>query len=588
MAPSNPLRAAPRPFQRQRAKNERARAIPTGPKREAYNPDDYTEYPLVACNKEDIQDIKTHVMKFQSKQEVKPQQTFTQPVRLHRKETRNLQYQLTRAEIEQRQRENAELKRIAEEERLKVEAEAEATAKHVFDITKDPNVAPEPVKSEEEKRIEKMAKQQQQIAPDGGARKKLFRDKRKTRQVRVMKEADRKLRYEEFYPWVMEDFDGANTWVGAYEAANADTYCLLVMKDNKFTMIPADKVYKFTPRNKYATLTLEEAEARMEKHNTVPRWLMKHLDDSEQKLTRFERTKKKLKTVESATSNENGGRDSDNDALDFDEEFADDEEAPIIDGNEEENKESEKKMKKEMLSAAALDDHIEEVNDVDDLFESRKVDKDGERVRKTLMKTEGAGIYDSDDEINPYINESDLEVDESEEEEIVAADLLKQASPNSLTSRQSSPLLTSRIKVSSVNTPLGMVVLKALPSVLIQFPRGDWNPNLKKRLVDRSSDDSNRDVKRIKLEPSSPSLASVTMNHNGEVKKENLGVAIPEESALTPEDILSIVRSKTNITAKELIASVKHKLKTDESKQNFKLLVKQLLKNHNGVLVPKE
>ena len=39
-------------------------------------------------------------------------------------------------------------------------------------------------------------------------------------------------------------------------------------------------------------------------------------------------------------------RDSDHDDLDYDEEFVDDEEAPIMDGDEEENKLSEKKIKK--------------------------------------------------------------------------------------------------------------------------------------------------------------------------------------------------------------------------------------------------
>lgn len=59
----------------------------------------------------------------------------------------------------------------------------------------------------------------------------------------------------------MEDFDGYNTWVGSYEAGNSDSYVLLSVEDDgSFTMIPADKVYKFTARNKYATLTIDEAE----------------------------------------------------------------------------------------------------------------------------------------------------------------------------------------------------------------------------------------------------------------------------------------------------------------------------------------
>lgn len=590
----NSLRMPSRPVGRRPIKSERPKKIPVVPKQEAEDPADYKEYSLVACKDEDIENMRTNVLKFQSKHKINPSESFTKPVRLHRKETRNLQYQLTRAEIEQRQRENAEARRIAEEERLAREkAKAEEPGRVVFDIKNDPNVAPEPEpepKTEEEKRIEKMAKQQANIAPDGGARKKLFKDNRKTRQVRVMKEEDRKLRYEEFYPWVMEDWDGQNTWVGQYEAANADTYCLLVLKDDKFTMIPVDKVYKFTPRNKYATLTLEEAEARMEKHNTVPRWLMKHLDEKEQKLTRYERTKKKLKTVEGTSENDNGKRDSDNDDLDFDEEFADDEEAPIIDGNEEENKESERKMKREMLGANAMglhDQDGEEEDDVDDLFEARKVDKDGERVRKTLMKTEGTGIYDSEDEVNPYLNESDLEIDNSEEE-IIAADLGKSVSPagSSVQTRQSSPAPGTRIKVKSINSPIGFVVLKGLPSVLMQFPRGEWNPNAKRRVPEYTgSDDESRYTKRIKLEDDDHSIPTT-------VKSEE-PIQIPTVQAsngdlLTAEDVLSVVRNAENITVKDLIIKLKSKLKNPENRSRIKLLVNQLLKTENGFLVPKE
>jgi transcription initiation factor TFIIF subunit alpha len=564
---ANPLRPPPKPFIRRPVKSERPRTIPSGPKQEVEQPGDYKEYPLRACTQNELTDIKRHILKFQSKLPVQPHETFTKPVRLHRKETRNLQYQLTRAEIEQRQRENAEAQRQAAEEREK--AEKEGLIKPRIDISNDPNVAPEPVKTEEEKRIEKMAKQQMNIAPDGGARNKIFKqDKRKTKQVRVMNEQDRKLRYEEYYPWVMEDYDGQNTWVGAYEAASSDMYCFLIMTENGFKMVPADKVYRFTPRNKYATLTLEEAERRMERHNTVPRWLMKHLDDNEQKLTRYERTKKKLKTVEG--NNAEGSRNDDDD-LDFDEEFADDEEAPIIDGNEEENKESEMKMKKEMLGANAMGLHDEHEEDVDDLFEVRKVDKDGEKVRKTLIKTE-AGMYDSDEEmINPYLSQSDLE--QEPDEEVVTADLSKPVSPvGSGVSRQASPPAGSRIKVKSVNAPVGMVVLKGLASILMQFPRGDWNPSAKKRAAEHG-DEQQHDTKRIKLE--------------GAPVKSESPVSIPCDDLLTEEDILNAVKSSEKITAKELISKFKHKLKNPENKTRIKILGKQLLKNQDGYVVPK-
>ncbi|CDR40718.1 CYFA0S05e03664g1_1 [Cyberlindnera fabianii] len=575
----NPLRPPARPFMKRPVKREGLRPIPPAKKEEVYNPDEWKEYTLKACTQADIEEVRTHIIKFQSKQPVDPRK-FHLPIRLHRKETKNLQYQLTRAEIEQRQRENAQTKLEAEAEvQEQMEAKQQAIRDGLilpkFDITKDANVAPEPEKSEEQKKLEKLVKQQKNIAPDGGARRKVNPQKRKTRKLHAMDENAKKLRYEEYYPWVMEDYDGSNTWVGQYDASSADHYCLMYMKGDEFIMVPSDKVYKFTPRNKYATLTLEEAEARLQKHNTVPRWLMKHLDENEQKMTRSERTKKKLKTVEGSTERDGGA--SDHDDLDFDEEFADDEEAPIMEGNEDENKESERRIKREMLTANALglksEDNADD--DVDDLFEVRKVDKDGERVRKTLIKTE-AGVYDSDEDLNPYLNESDLEAEKTDEE-LITADLSKPVSPSGTTfgSRAGSPSIR-RIRVKSYDQ--GFLVLKASPDVLKEFPPGEWNPQIKKRSIEPSSADE-RETKRVKLEPQEESVIKL---------EENPMIPAPaEDNILTAEDVIAVVKREGKVTAKSLILSLKSKLSNPENKARVKVFVKQLLKNDDGFLVLK-
>lgn len=583
---SNPLRAPPKPFIKREVKKESGRKIPQPTKQNTYNPADYDVSTLRACTQQEIEDVKTHIMKFQSKQKVDPVDKFTKPIRLHRKETKNLQYQLTRAEIEQRQKENAEYKRQEEEERLRLQEEREknGVVKEVADLSK---VAPEP-KTEEEKKLEKQEKQLAQIAPDGGARKNKVPFKKKTRQIKAVDEGAKKLRYEEYYPWVMEDYDGKNTWVGSYEAGSSDAYVLLIAdeKNKSFKMVPAEKVYRFTPRNKYSTLTLEEAEARMEKTNSVPRWLMKHLDEKEQKLTRYERTKKKLRTVvgTSGGDEDKGGRDSDNDDLDFEEDFADDEEAPIVDGDEEENRESERKIKKEMRSANAMGLHDETGDDeYDDLFESRKVDKEGERLRKALNKTDMSGIYESDEDINPYLSESDLEADKSEEEEIIKADLSKPVSPvpNGENSRKSPTPSTKSVKVKSVNNPVGIVVISALPSVLIKFPKGEWNPSAKKRVVE-ASDDEGRSHKRVKLEE------PVEQIPQPQIKTEASLAEVPDDDLLTENDIVQIVTTE-KVTAKDLIHKLKAKLsRHPDNKTRIKGFVRKLLKNQDGFLVLKD
>lgn len=261
----------------------------------------WQDIPLKACTEEEIQDIRYHILKFQTKQNVDIVSEFTKPVRLHRKDPRNIQFQLTRQELEQRKKEQEELKREREklklenEERIRkakeeamideglTEAEREAIANNIGTngiglVNPDP---PKNATGTGAAGASKNGSDLSQVAPDGGARKprkNLF--KRKTRQINLMDDNKRKLRYEEYYPWVLEDYDGKNVFVGNYEAGSSDTqHVLFVFDKDGFKMVPAEKVYKFTPRNKYATLTLEEAEAKMEKNSSVPRWLMKHMED---------------------------------------------------------------------------------------------------------------------------------------------------------------------------------------------------------------------------------------------------------------------------------------------------------------------
>ena len=72
---------------------------------------------------------------------------------------------------------------------------------------------------------------------------------------------------------------GKNVLWGTMQRSTEQQHVLFVFDKDGFKMIPAEKVYRFTPRNRYATLTLEEAEAKMERNSSVPRWLMKHMED---------------------------------------------------------------------------------------------------------------------------------------------------------------------------------------------------------------------------------------------------------------------------------------------------------------------
>lgn len=512
--------------------------------------DGWQEIPLKCCTTDDVRDARYHIMKFQSKQDVEIVKSFTKPVRLHRKDPQNIQFQLTRKEIDAMREQGA-----TQEAPLPVNAEGE-----------------------EEMNLS-------QVAPDGGGRKnKKNMFKRKTKQVSMMDESKRKLRFEEFYPWVIEDYDGKNIYVGNYEAGSSDTQQVLFVFDRDgFKMIPAEKVYRFTPRNKYTTLTLEEAEAKMEKKSSVPRWLMKRMEDTSSEVSpdlrvgnissQAANSSRRMRTVMGgSTSND---RDSDHDDIDFDEEFADDEEAPIMDGDEEENKLSERKVKKEQLKASHFDGQsdAEIDDDLDDLFEtekSRKVDKEGKKLRKVLNKTEG-GVYESDDEdedeLNPYLSQSDIEKDDDEygdDSQVKKGDDGSQLSPG-------------RRAFFATNLGDSFVSIKAPVAFLAGFPKGDWNPQGFKRKAELTALPS----KRMK----SNDQKSVSPSPEVGVDLTSAGA---NNDLVTVQEVLKIVRQEP-LTTKQLLLVLKNRVYAHpDNKLRIITIVKQNLKLADGKLVLKD
>ncbi|CAB4255765.1 similar to Saccharomyces cerevisiae YGR186W TFG1 TFIIF (Transcription Factor II) largest subunit [Maudiozyma barnettii] len=642
---------------------------------------EFNEFPLRAISEENLENIKTHLLKFQSKKKIDPSKSFHPPIRLHRKDTRNLQFQLTRAEIVQRQKEIAEYKLKQDDEKTSFpnnnkfknnnnnnnNNNSNANNNSTISNTNTNTNTPTPVMSaplsavstglgtntanpttglsnvddnnvstningiaSENKdddnsntsKIDKLnaiipmvtqleeagisehpekvgmvkydGKEEEElgqdkgtmdpmadVAPDGGGRSRRINSKRKTRQLKVLDENAKKLRFEEFYPWVMEDYDGYNTWVGSYEAGNSDSYVLLAVEnDGSFTMIPADKVYKFTARNKYATLTIDEAEKRMDKKSgEVPRWLMKHLDNIGTTTTRYDRTKRRLR----AAAVQGGGPDDDDDddddehddnsevELDYDEEFADDEEAPIIDGNEQENKESEQRIKKEMLQANAMglrdDDQVDE-NEDDDQLNDKKIDVEGERIKKALQKTELAALYSSDeDEINPYLSESDIEAQETpevkKEESENNTPSPKKKSPVGIKKEQSEDLETipPKIRVKSIKDCI--VVLQSNKDVLGNFHPGEWNPATA--------------IKRPRLADVSPHMTETGVEikeeeqPNKKVKVESSATA----TLITEKDIIDEM-GDGKVNVKDFGKMIRRKYPGSENKKLMFSIVKKL------------
>lgn len=547
-------------------------------------PDGWQEIGLYCYNEQDLKDKKYHMARFNNKNDVDIVRDFTKPVRLHRKDPTNLQFHLSRKEIAAKKREEQQK---AAEKAIRRQQRLAGIPVPDEDDEEEENTEGK-IKTEGGSDDDKM--DLSQVAPEGGARnfrKNMF--KRKTRRVNLMNDDQRKLRYEEFYPWVMEDYDGQNVYVGNYEAgATETTQVLFVFDSNGFKMVPIEKVYKFNPRNKYATLTLEEAEAKMEKKSAVPRWLMKHMEDDSNKDYRFKNNgegssgvgsvrnpaipnsrNNRMRTVTGGSST-NNDRDSDHDDIDFEEEFADDEEAPIMDGDEEENKLSEQKIKREMLKAAHFDaeDDAKDDDNLDDLFEtekSRKIDREGKKLRKVLNKTEG-GVYDSDDDddnANPYLSRSDLESDDDEEVEIKQEPGLESLTP--LKPRQ----------IFAKNYGDGFIVIKAPGQFLKDFPKGEWVPNGRKRPI-QPLDSPNKKQKLDREKSISPTPITGDLNDAG------------DGSLVTVKEVLDILRGNP-LTTKELLGKLRTRVSANkENKSRIIDIVRKNLKLSDGKLVLKE
>ena len=265
-----------------------------------------------------------------------------------------------------------------------------------------------------------------QVAPltNAGGQKRLGNFKKKTQQVfrnnqTEEQKAESKLRYEEALPWHLEDFDNKHTWVGSYEAALSETNVMMVLgKDNVFRMTPVDKWYKFTSKQQFRILTTEEAESHMNKKFKDPRWFMEsqkaHKDKQEEQKNKKAASKlyvgKVVNDEDEGRVAAAGGikREQGADDLDFDEQFADDEENDLFEGDPEEAKESEARIKQDQLQANVFNLKAEKSYEKAEKREQKLKEADkklGKKVRKTLVKREKNYDYYDDSDDNPYSEE---------------------------------------------------------------------------------------------------------------------------------------------------------------------------------------
>ncbi|KAJ1662248.1 transcription factor IIF subunit tfg1 [Coemansia sp. RSA 1813] len=440
------------------------------------------------------------------------------------------------------------------------------------------------------------------IADMGGARrnkKNLF--KKRTKQVYFADEEKRRLDIEEARPWVLEDDDEKDVWTGSLEGAQNSAYVLFVLTDDGFKVVPVDRWYKFTPKLKYKTLTLDEAEEVLKSEQKIDsrsRWIMrKHMQQKEdeeggkeKEASSSSRPAKKPSLVEyeamdedddlfadddesSAKRKKRGtGKNGDFDEVNFEMEFDDDEELGDVqfEYNEEESREKDEQKRKNHATGFGSGDEDEDEGDGADA--RNDLDDDGKTIKKLIRKREDGKEYESDDDNeNPYLSLSEIDSDESDSDE----DSVKKEGDNASKGAEASD---GAQKSPSPSPSTASTAGAPLPSsskkrkrISVGGPqaRGSGSP------LSAASDSH----ERIKHAKSSHQLAKA--QSGGSASKGSSGASGSSPDLITRREIIDLIKSGVN-TTKDLIGCVRKKLKANpENKKRIQLIVKDvaILKN---------
>ncbi|KAI8079532.1 uncharacterized protein B0P05DRAFT_586991 [Gilbertella persicaria] len=525
----------------------------------------YNEFVLVSTS----QRGKNHVMDFKSSKRIEPKE-FARPVKLHRKETNYVPY---RQYIQNLNAANA--------------AAAAATAAATTNNT--PNVADGNTKPGEEL-TETNATQHgprtgadiSLIAPMGGAthnKKMLF--KKRTKQIFMAKEDTRELKEQEHRPWILEDYDGQNSFTGTLEGGQRSDYMFFVLTNNGFKVMPVERWYKFQPKRNFKTLSLEEAEEQIKKQQKRDgnRWMMLKRDNEQPEET----PRNKFKIVDNeekhaGSDDEANRQDSDMDDLDFDDVFQDDEEgAAEHEVEDEEVKDSKDRVKKEIKDYSIAGGQAEDIS-LDDM---NKLTSEGKQMRKLVRDLEKNRAYESDEEEgDPYASSAEeLETDNEEDEN--DSDKEKKSTPippkkkatalNKPTLPKKTPV---KIKKEGMSKPIGR---PGSPSIYMKKERdvspSPLSPVRQQSPPQRPTPDPSAGKKRRADEPPSTEV-------NKQRKVTN------EDELITEREVVETLRGKT-MTTKEFLYNFRKRIrKNNRNRDIITQLLKKVAKSSRGTNDP--
>jgi len=419
--------------------------------------------------------LRNHIGKFHAAKEMdlEDRTVFTEPVRLYRRETGP----------------------IANGDAMDIDSKESMT-----DIQeKERNEA---IKQDRQRQREDAMKE---VAPTA-AKRKAPAFKKKTEQVFRTNDTpeERKrnqLRYEETLPWHIEDFDNKQTWVGQYEEALSYRHLLLIPEnDDTLRAVPVEKWYRFRQQGRAKQISAEDVEKFMASKTKEPRWIARDKEQSALK-----------RKQEAASSNRmllrRGDRqENDDDMMDLretvvnadeidfnlEEEFADDEENPLFEGDDDVTKEAEDRMRKDQLEANTFG--VGDEQKVDEEEEAKQKAEDAKKTEgmetsRLLQKREKR----MDHEDLGQSDESDLESSDSEN---ANEEREREEKANAEKKAKDGDKIASGASSKGTNTPSGRkktVDVLRLPTNSLKRPTpGSGN------LSDASGNESSRPGKKLK------------------------------------------------------------------------------------------
>ncbi|KAI0081800.1 Rap30/74 interaction domain-containing protein [Panus rudis PR-1116 ss-1] len=496
---------------------------------------------------------------------------------------------------------------------------------------------------------------------DKGKEKAKKRNQKKTRQVFPLPEEIRQLRREERYPWVMEDGSGREVWVGHLEDVENSKKMVMFMPTttNVFKLVPAHRWYKFQKKRPFQVPSLEEAEQLMsqrQKNKDPEMWLLRkrgQVSEATKSMFKAEREGsvplaasgslvhsvsqslgpggRKLRAVDSGgdlfgddDDEDSGerkrklkkelGAEGDVDELDFEEDFADDEEKVEGEAEDEDAKEAEERLKRQYRNAnKTREGYIDESEEEEE--EDPKLSLAGKDMKKLMKKLEKNLAYeDSDDEKNPYASSEESE-EEEEPPQVPQGPAIIPPEPKAgsrsssqapSTPNPSQPALTVKTEPSSRPTSPVPMPGHGGHSVVAKRATSPKAPKLKTAGVSRASSPlagaGSRATSPVAAgsagggtHPESPSAQSpgVPTKPSNKRKADDQNAAGPSNKAkkrkavtgeLDAQMLIDWLKVTPNATTRDCIHHFTPYLRGEEEKKKFAQLVKEVAVLKDGVL----